>query len=118
MFFLFDISGQIPVIDHLPWSIVGVSHSVDQDLEALKSEFPVDYQVMEDHLQHAATEEVAGTLVQTRLDPRVREYKLPKGIRVLFVLNFETREVQVGYAGRHLNKRRTDQQIRKIGKKV
>ncbi len=73
---------------------------------------------MESHLQSIATEEIARTLVQTRLDPRVREYKLPKGNRVLFALNFETREVQVGYAGPHLNKRRTDQQIRKIGKKI
>jgi hypothetical protein len=87
-------------------------------LAALKSEFPTDYAEMESHLQSIATEEIARTLVQTRLDPRVREYKLPKGNRVLFALNFETREVQVGYAGPHLNKRRTDQQIRKIGKKI
>ena len=95
-----------------------MQNSTTLSLQALEIEFPTEYAEMEANIQYPTAEGIARTSVQTRLDPRVREYKLPNGNRVLFFLNFETLEVYVGYAGRHLNKRRMDQQILKIRKEI
>jgi len=103
-------------IEHPPLSIAGINHHVDQKLVVLKKESRTDYEEMERLLQRP-TEPIAGKLVQTRLDPRVREYKLPNDYRILFIIKFEQRQIIVGYAGRHLNKHRMDQHILRLAKK-
>jgi hypothetical protein len=103
-------------IKHPPWPIAGINHHVDQNLVMLKKEIPTDYEEMERQFQRP-TEAIAGKRVQTRLNPRIREYKLPNDYRILFIIKFEQRQIIVGYAGRHLNKHRMDQQIRKLAKK-
>jgi len=82
----------------------------------LRRTFPEQYKEMMQQLRWAPTENIPGKLIQTRLDPDVREYKLPKDNRVLFILNFEKKQVLIGYAGRHLNKPGMDRQIQKTAK--
>ncbi|CAF4260548.1 unnamed protein product [Rotaria sordida] len=104
--------------ERLLWKLVVFNHHVQEDLYTLKNTFPEDYQQMEQQLESAPTKNIPGKLIQTKLNTRIWEYKLSKDNRVLFFLNFKQQQVIVEYAGQHLNKRRTDQLIRKISKKL
>ncbi len=117
LFFIACNRNENSTLESSQWKLVGSKTSVDRDMASLKAEFPTEYDEMESLLQSMPETEIRGKLIQMRLEPRVREYKLTHDIRVLFVLDFEQRRVIVTYAGQHLNKRRTDQKLRQIRKK-
>ncbi len=117
LFFISCKRNQNSTTENSLWSVDPINSGVDGDLRVLKNEFRIEYDEMEKHLQSTPGIGIPGKYSQMRLDTRVWEYKLPYDNRVLLILDFEQRMVRIGYAGQHLNKRCTDRQIRRIGKK-
>ncbi|CAF4589865.1 unnamed protein product [Rotaria socialis] len=98
------------------WQLGSINNDVENGLQVCKDESSTEYEEMVKHLKSTPGKGISCMLSQMRLDTHVWEYKLPYNKRVLYILDDSRHRVMIGYAGQHLNKRRTDKKIQQLVK--
>lgn len=98
--------------------LIDGNNSITEARKQLALDQPEAYKIMINHLESNPAIGIRGTAIQMRLDTRVWEYKLSWSYRVLYTVDINKQQVNIDYVGHHLNKRCTDNLIKKMAKKL